>query len=165
MTKAHLFQTTRFRLGWRVMMIVMMLFGALRVSATVETVTIGEGTEMSYCVPFTNEYCNGTTQMLYTAEEIGKKGSIQSIAFHVSYETAFATTEIRIYMGETDATALSASSPFTSSNLTLVYSSVDETIGEHTGWDTYTLTTPFQYSGTKNLVVAVCRKSQDYNGN
>ena len=164
MTKAHLFQTTRFRLGWRVMMIVMMLFGALRVGATVETVTIGEGTEMSYCVPFTNEYCNGTTQMLYTAEEIGEKGSIQSIAFNVSYEAAFATTEIRIYMGETDATALSASSPFTSSNLTLVYSSVDETIGEHTGWDTYTLTTPFQYSGTKNLVVAVCRKSQDYNG-
>ncbi|SFW22216.1 hypothetical protein SAMN02910409_0929 [Prevotellaceae bacterium HUN156] len=164
MTKAHLFQTTRFRLGWRVMMIVMMLFGALRVSATVETVTIGEGTEMSYCVPFTNEYCNGTTQMLYTAEEIGEKGSIQSIAFNVSEKTAFATTEIRIYMGETDATALSASSPFTSSNLTLVYSSVDETIGENTGWDTYTLTTPFQYSGTKNLVVAVCRKSQDYNG-
>ena len=144
MTKAHLFQTTRFRLGWRVMMIVMMLFGALRVSATVETVTIGEGTETSYCVPFTNEYCNGTTQMLYTAEEIGKKGSIQSIAFNVSCEAAFATTEIRIYMGETDATALSASSPFTSSNLTLVYSSVDETIGENTGWDTYTLTTPFQ---------------------
>lgn len=95
--------------------------------------------------------------MLYTADEIGKKGIIQSIAFYVSNAYEFNCSELKIYMGETDLTQLSDA--FTSNGLQLVYSGTDVTIGSASGWETMTLSTPFDYSGEKNLVVVVCRKS------
>ena len=128
--------------------------------AAVETVTVGEGTSSSYYVPYGNCFKNSTSQMLYAADEIGKKGIIQSIAFYVSSAKLFNCSELKIYMGETDITQLS--SAFTSNGLQLVYSGTDVTIGSASGWETMTLNTPFDYSGEKNLVVVVCRKSSSW---
>ncbi len=133
--------------------------------AKVETVTVGEGTSSIYQVPYVNHYKNSTSQMLYTADEIGKKGIIQSIAFYVSNAYEFNCSELKIYMGETDLTQLSKSDAFTSNGLQLVYSGNDVTIGSASGWETMTLSTPFDYSGEKNLVVVVCRKSSSWTSN
>ena len=138
---------------------VMMVFSPQITRAVVETVTVGEGTSSSYTVPYSSGFTNSTSQMLYTADEIGKKGIIQSIAFYVSNAYKFRCYELKIYMGETDLTQLSRSDAFTSNGLYLVYSGTDELIGSASGWETMTLSTPFDYSGEKNLVVVVCRKS------
>ena len=138
---------------------VMMVFSPQITRAVVETVTVGEGTSSSYTVPYSSGFTNSTSQMLYTADEIGKKGIIQSIAFYVSNAYKFRCYELKIYMGETDLTQLSRSDAFTSNGLQLVYSGTDELIGSASGWETMTLSTPFDYSGEKNLVVVVCRKS------
>ncbi len=138
---------------------VMMVFSPQITRAAVETVTVGEGTSSSYTVPYSSGFTNSTSQMLYTADEIGKKGIIQSIAFYVSNAYKFRCYELKIYMGETDLTQLSRSDAFTSNGLQLVYSGTDELIGSASGWETMTLSTPFDYSGEKNLVVVVCRKS------
>ena len=142
------------------MAIVMMVFSPQIMRAAVETVTVGEGTSSSYYVPYGNCFKNSTSQMLYAADEIGKKGIIQSIAFYVSSAKLFNCSELKIYMGETDITQLS--SAFTSNGLQLVYSGTDVTIGSASGWETMTLNTPFDYSGKKNLVVVVCRKSSSW---
>ncbi len=142
------------------MAIVMMVFSPQIMRAAVETVTVGEGTSSSYYVPYGNCFKNSTSQMLYAADEIGKKGIIQSIAFYVSSAKLFNCSELKIYMGETDITQLS--SAFTSNGLQLVYSGTDVTIGSASGWETMTLNTPFDYSGEKNLVVVVCRKSSSW---
>ena len=138
---------------------VMMVSSPQITRAAVETVTVGEGTSSSYTVPYSSGFTNSTSQMLYTADEIGKKGIIQSIAFYVSNAYKFRCYELKIYMGETDLTQLSRSDAFTSNGLQLVYSGTDELIGSASGWETMTLSTPFDYSGEKNLVVVVCRKS------
>ena len=139
---------------------VMMVFSPQIMRAAVETVTVGERTSSSYQVPYGNYFKNSTSQMLYTADEIGKKGIIQSIAFYVSNAYEFNCSELKIYMGETDLTQLSDA--FTSNGLQLVYSGTDVTIGSASGWETMTLSTPFDYSGEKNLVVVVCRKSSSW---
>ena len=130
--------------------------------AAVETVTVGERTSSSFYIPYGNYFKNSTTQMLYTADEIGKKGIIQSIALYVSDAYEFKCSELKIYMGETDLTQLSTSSAFHSTGMQLVYSGTDVTIGSASGWETMTLGTPFDYSGEKNLVVVVCRKSSSW---
>ena len=53
---------------------VMMVSSPQITRAAVETVTVGEGTSSSYTVPYSSGFTNSTSQMLYTADEIGKKG-------------------------------------------------------------------------------------------
>ncbi len=143
---------------------VMMVFSPQITRAVVETVTVGEGPSASSGIPYGNYYRYSTAQMLYTADEIGKKGIIQSIAFYVSNAREFDCYELKIYMGETDLTQLSNSvNAFTSKGLQLVYSGTDVTIGSASGWETMTLSTPFDYSGEKSLVVVVCHKSSSTN--
>ena len=144
------------------MAIVMMVFSPQIMRAAVETVTVGERTSSSFYIPYGNYFKNSTTQMLYTADEIGKKGIIQSIALYVSDAYEFKCSELKIYMGETDLTQLSTSNAFNSTGMQLVYSGTDVTIGSASGWETMTLGTPFDYSGEKNLVVVVCRKSSSW---
>ena len=147
------------------MAVVMTVLCPQAMRAAVETVTVGEGTSSDTYFPYGNYYKNSSTQMLYTASEIGKKGQIQSIAFYVSDADELNCSELKIYMGETDLTQLSTSSAFTSTGMQLVYSGTDVSIGSTTGWETMTLSIPFDYSGKKNLVVVVCRKSSSYTGN
>ena len=142
---------------------VMMVFSPQITRAVVETVTVGKGPSASSDIPYGNYFRYSTAQMLYTADEIGKKGIIQSIAFYVRYAREFDCYDLKIYMGETDLTQLSTSDAFTSKGLQLVYSGTDVTIGSASGWETMTLSTPFDYSGEKSLVVVVCHKSSSKN--
>ena len=62
------------------MAIVMMVLSPQIMRAAVETVTVGEGTSSSNDIPYGNLYKNSTSQMLYAADEIGKKSIIQRYA-------------------------------------------------------------------------------------
>ena len=104
---------------------------------------------------YSTYYNYGTSQNLYTAEEIGTSGTIASYALHCASMSTLTLKSLKVYMGETDDESLSTSSPFTSQDLTLVYDG-SVTIGGAVAWEEITLDTPFEYSGTKNLVVALC---------
>ena len=129
------------------------------------TLTIdANATYSGYTVPYSNFYKYSTTQMLYTPTEIGKSGTINSIAFKVSSASSFSTSEVKVYLGHKSGTFSSSSNYVTSSNLTLVYSGTP-TLGQTTGWETLTFNQgTFNYNGTDNLVVVVTRKSDNYSG-
>ena len=121
-----------------------------------QTVTIGTGTTTQYVVPYNNYYHYGTTQILYTASEInGSNGngpkSITKIAFNVSNSTSYTPSVRKIYMKQTTQTSLTTSN-YISSGATLVYDN-PASFGSATGWEIVTLSTPFSYDGTSNLIV------------
>mgnify|MGYP003303016802 CR=1 FL=1 len=87
-------------------LVAMLLPWAMNAQST--TVTIGDGTTTSYQSPFCNYYKNGTMELLYTADEIGMAGQIDTIAFNCSNAFGFAFTTLNIYLGTTSAANLSS---------------------------------------------------------
>lgn len=128
------------------------------------TLTIDANATLSgYEVPYCNYYKYSTAQMLYTPTEIGKSGTINSIAFKVASSSSLSTSEVKVYLGHKSGTFSSSSNYVTSSNLTLVYDGTP-TLGQTTGWETLTFNKgTFNYNGTDNLVVVVTRKSDSWN--
>lgn len=95
------------------------------------------------------------SQTLYTAEEIGRGGLISQISFRVKVAATSAISgSVKIYLAETDQTTLTTSNMLTTS-LSPVFSSNNYKFAQTTEWETITLSTPFEYSGTKNLIVVV----------
>jgi len=127
------------------------------------TLTIGgDATSSVNEVPFGNYYQYSTSQLLYTPTEIGKSGTINSIAFKVANSNLFSTSEVKVYLGHKSGKFSSTSAYVGSSNLTLVYSG-SPTLGQTTGWETLTFNQGnFTYNGTDNLVVVVTKKADSY---
>ena len=112
-------------------------------------VTIGDGTYTSNgYIPTYVLYEYSYTQQIFTPTEINASGVVNSISLH-AYTIANANRNIEIYMGHVDdATATSFLNP---ADLTLVWSgTTDFVAGE---WNTFNLTTPFNYDGVHNLLV------------
>ena len=131
-------------------------------SSTSSVVIGDDATSTGSYAPYYNYYCYSTVQMLYTPEEIGKGGKINSIAFKVASASSFATSEVNVYLGHKSGTFSSASDYVTSNDLTLVYSGAP-TLGQSVGWETLTFNQgEFTYNGTDNLVVVVTRKSSNW---
>ena len=116
------------------------------------TVEIGDGTSASYYAPIGTLYNYSITEQLYTAEEIGMAGSIQSISFNYALSTA-ADFPIEVYMMAVEdadlSTGISLADAYLVFNGTL---SVTEP-----GWATIVLDTPFEYDGTSNLLIGVIK--------
>ncbi len=115
-----------------------------------EAVTIGNGTTDLNYVPAYTTYDYSYSQQIYTADEIGGAGIINSIAFEIS---GVKSRQVDIYLVETDKSSFASSTDWVA--VTDADKVFTGTIGNATGWETYTLTTPFNYSGTGNLVVVV----------
>ena len=128
------------------------------------TLTIGDNaTSTTNRAPYNNYWTYSTSQMLYSPAEIGKSGTINSIAFKVASSSSFTTTDLKVYLGHKSSIFSSTGDYMTSSNLTLVYSG-SPTLGQSTGWETLTFNQgSFNYNGTDNLVVVVTTKSSKYN--
>ena len=127
------------------------------------TVTIGDNaTSSTSKAPYNNYWTYSTTQMLYSPAEIGKSGTINSIAFKVASASSFAPTALKVYLGHKSSLFSSTTDYMTSSNLTLVYDGTP-TLGASSGWETLTFNKgTFDYNGTDNLVVVVAMKSSNY---
>ena len=123
-----------------------------------------EGTITTYTIPVNNFYHYSYTQQIYLASEMGGASTIDSIAFDYAYSTASTDkTNVVIYLGHTSQSTFSGSSNYIpSTNLQQVYSGH---LNCHQGWNTFVLSTPFQYNGTDNLVLVVDDNSDAYDGN
>jgi len=127
------------------------------------TVTIGTGTTTT-SYPFYTLYEDARTQMLYTASEItaggGVAGTIQSIALNIASASSLPMNGFSIKMQNTTAATLTG---FVGTGWTQVYSGVYTPTT--TGWQTFTLQTPFAWDGTSNLLVEICFDNTSWGSN
>ncbi len=113
-------------------------------------VTIGSGTTSGSYLPTSDYYKYSLTQQIYTASELGTAGTITAISFYYNTSTSSNSRNLQVYMSHTSSSTITSWSTVSSSQC--VYS------GAHTftqGWNTITLTTPFAYNGTSNLLLTV----------
>ncbi len=121
------------------------------------TATIGTGatatTTSSYPNPFSGLYGGVKHQMIYTAAELSAQGltagsTIKSVGLNIAAFAAKACKDFTIRMKLTTASTLTAFETGT----TTVYNSTTFTPSA-TGWAMFTLSTPFLWDGTSNLIV------------
>ena len=132
-----------------------------------QLVTLGEGTNLSYLMPYYDYYGNTFSQQIYTAAEISAAGfltgTINSIAFKAATE-AINVRQVLIFMANTDTDMLTSDEwgtttfePVISSDLvyegTMSGNGLDQ-------WSTVELTTPFLYTGGNILLTVVDNTNQ-----
>lgn len=124
--------------------------------------TVGEGTSDDNLAPFNNFYKNAWTQMIYTADEIGGNGAINSIWYNCAAVGTALTQDVKIYMGHTALTVATSSDWVPQEELTLVYANTTFAHPTSTGWVQILLDTPFDYNGSDNLAVVVSTHADSY---
>ena len=122
-------------------------------------VMIGSGTETNNYLPSFSYYKHGLSEQIYTKAELGGAGIITSIAFYNdgaaktrTYDFYMKASTKSSFSGNSDWIAVSASDKVFSGSVTM-------TAGD---WTTITLTTPFVYDGTSNLVLVADDNSGAY---
>ncbi len=121
-------------------------------------ITIGNGTSTTSYVPMHCNYDYSYSQTIYTSSEI-IGGTISQIAYYMTSSTS-RTEVIDIYAGNTTKNSFSSTTDYVPlSSLTQVYSGSCTFVQ---GWNYITLTTPFIYNGTDNLVIAVDKNTGGY---
>ncbi|MBR6878723.1 MAG: choice-of-anchor J domain-containing protein [Bacteroidales bacterium] len=113
-------------------------------------VTIGSGTTSGNYLPTGDYYKYSLTQQIYTASELGTAGTITAISFYYNTSTSSNPRSLLIYMSHTASSDITAWSTVTSSQC--VFSG---SVTFNQGWNTITLTTPFAYNGTSNVLLTV----------
>lgn len=134
----------RFLLGF-------VFFIALMPQLNAQTVvTIGNNCTGEDFLPINVTYNYSYSQTIFSSEEL-MAGEISSISYKFNSEIP-TTISSQIYLGEVSKDVFANPEDFVSADsLTLVYSG-DVTFTQ--GWVTINFTTPFDYSGENNLVVA-----------
>ncbi|MCR4809413.1 MAG: fibronectin type III domain-containing protein [Prevotella sp.] len=124
--------------------------------ARADEVTIGDlGTagNDSY-LPMNSLYNYSYTQQIYTPDEIGMAGTINSITLYLYGNANLYEMPFDIYMVETDKEAFSSTSDWVTVTASDIVYSGSVTVHNTTAEAyTFELTTPFNYSGTGNLVI------------
>jgi len=124
--------------------------------STYSQVQVGDGalTDQKFPIYTTSTY--SYSQSIYLSTEINASGTITAIQWYYNGTgTTVNTPQLTIYMGTTSESVFTSSSDWEPiANLTPVYSG-GININSTPGWKTITLTTPFVYNGTGNLIVAV----------
>ncbi len=130
------------------------------VSSPVE-IQIGTGTATSQHLPIAPFYGYSYSQTIYLKELIGTAGQISEIRYLFGGGEIF-TDSVDVYMGETSANSFISSSDWLPlSSMTRVYHGVLTTTLD-SGWVSLVLDTPFDFSNTANLVVAVDENTSGY---
>ena len=134
-----------------------------RSEAARETVEIGTGTNTYYYYPVNMYFNYSLTEQIYTADEIGTAGTINSIGFYYDYTNAFSMDNVTLYMKNVERDAFANNldmEPLALSDI--VWTGTLSATGP--GWVTINLDTPFYYDGTSNLLVAGFDGTQGYPG-
>lgn len=122
-------------------------------------VVIGTGTKSTYQSPFNNYYKYSWNEHVYPKSSFSGPCTIYSVSYNCAAKKSTTLSELKIYMGVTTKSEIANTTDWTPErDLTLVYSGTNVVIGANTGWQEFTLNTPFLYDATKNLVVVVSKK-------
>ena len=139
-----------------------LLFLLLGLATGYSQVLVGEGTNTDQATPINTYYGYSYSQSIYLSSEINASGTITSLQWYYSGNNALANQSIVIYFGETDKSAFESETDFVpATEMTEVYAGTIAT-NNTPGWKTITLTTPFLYSNSLNLVIAVDENMEMY---
>jgi hypothetical protein len=118
-------------------------------------VTVGNGTSNTNYCNIPGYYGFHNSAMLFTPSDLqGMRGEIQDLAFDVSSASG-SSRAMKIYLKEVAYAALTTSMHMSDflDGATLVYDQTN--VAVTTGWNTFSFTAPFTYTGTSNLLVMV----------
>ena len=125
----------------------------------IQAVEIGTASTTNNYLPTYNYYNYSFTEQIYTAQEIGTAGTINSIAFYNggtgktrTLDLYVKTTTKSTFSSKTDWVSMSSSDKVFSGSVTL-------TAG---AWTFINFTTPFEYDGTSNIIIAVDDNTGSY---
>ncbi len=133
------------------------------------TAIIGTGTNFNdgftYPAPYGNYYYGAKHQILIRASEMTSAGmtacNISKLAFDVSTAAGTPLTGFTIRMKTTSATTTTTN--FDNTGFTTVYG--PQTYTDIAGWNTHTLTTPFAWNGTSNILIETCFDNNGFTQN
>ena len=134
------------------------LFTCATAQAT-DTITIGSANASNEYLPIRTYNKYSLTQQIYTAAEIGRAGSITSLAFKTT--SAACTRTLDIYFVLTPKTSFDSRTDWitVSSSDKVFGGAVTFTTGE---WTTIDLATPFAYNAMDNLAIVVVDNTGSY---
>ena len=119
-------------------------------------VTVGSGTSTSNYLPATFNTKYSLSQQIYTPDEIGTAGAISSISFYKSSTDQGARSRTWVvYVKHTSKDAFDSDTDWETLEATDIVYSGSVSFATSASWITLSLTTPFEYNGTDNLLVAV----------
>lgn len=146
----------RLFLAGKFLALLMLLF-AFMGTMKAEEVTIGDldGSVNNSFLPMNSLYDYSYSQQIYTADEIGIGGTINSITMWLYGSADLHTMSFDIYMMEVDKDVFESNTDWVVVSASdIVYTgsvTVHNTVADAY---TFTLDTPFNYSGTNNLLIA-----------
>ncbi len=140
------------------------LFLSSAVFVNAQTITIGEGTEMSTSVPYNSFYNFSLTEQVYLASEIEFSGYIKAIKFRIAYSySSESVNDINVYMKNVSRESFSNASDYEElSEENLVFSGEWIIPADTDDWMTIEFDTPFYYNGTDNLLIAIDENDESY---
>ncbi len=133
----------------------------LNITPASQSVSIGNGTGVISSTPFISGYGYSFMEQIYTAEEIAQPagGTIQTVSFKMQSSTT-QTNHITLYMKNVSRSTFSSATDYETVTASDVVYDGDWELSE--GWNTITLTVPFEYDGTSNLMVAMHENTSGY---
>ena len=135
-------------------LLLMVMFAPWAAQAQVNIGELENATNDSY-LPMNSLYEYSYTQQIYAADEIGTAGTINAITVWMYGNTDLYEMPFDIYMVETDKEAFASTTDWVAvTTADIVYSGSVEVHNTTAEAYTFTLTTPFVYSGQGNLVIA-----------
>ncbi|MCB0758229.1 MAG: choice-of-anchor J domain-containing protein, partial [Flavobacteriales bacterium] len=156
--------TSTLRSWWtKTLMLILLVAGGFATGANAQTVTIGSGTGTSIYLPLRNFYGYNYTQQIYTAAQVTQGGKIDKIRFMLNAGGLSNSTDWVVYMGNTAKTSFTSTTDWIPvASMTQVFSGTVPDAPPTGTWMEITLTTPFVYNGTDNLVIAVDENTPGY---
>ena len=128
--------------------------------------TIGDGSTTNSYLPFYGTYNYTYSQQIYDAAELNiPAGPITEISFYcTTAPTSTTTGNIRIWMANTTKSTFADNTDYIDPSTLTQVAYVEGNRPFTTGWNTFTLSQPFMYDGTSNLVVAYYEGYDTWNG-
>ena len=141
-----------------ILFLMVLLFGSANFLRADE-VMIGDGTSTTYVTPFNSLWGYSYVEQIFTADEIGMAGTINSISFNMQ-STDAQTNSIEVFMKNVTRETFASADDFEAVTAAdMVYSG---TVTFNAGWTTITLDTPFAYDGTSNLMIGMHEGTSGY---
>jgi len=130
---------------------------------TKNEIVIGNGTLTSERYPIYPYYVYSYSQSIYLAEEIGSPGTITKIKYFFAGSSLPKSERWAVYMGNTSKSIISDNDDWVPvSQMTQVFNGVISWAAN--SWIEITLSTPFNYNGYDNLVIAVNEYQWGFDG-
>lgn len=145
----------------KITLLLLALIASLNLSAQV---AIGSGDLQIENAPFEPYYGYSYTQTVYLSSEINASGTITDIQWYYSGTSDLASSQdLVIYMAESPRTEYASTTDWEPiASFTQVYAGGITVTAGVEGWVTLTLDTPFNYTGTDNLIIAVEENGAGY---